>query len=66
MGFKASGAYRLTWVGVGDRTQVWRHRYTGFLLATYGIDHGTIWLHERLYHARLPAPLPTHRGLRKG
>jgi hypothetical protein len=23
-------------VGVGDRTQVWRHGYTGFLLATYG------------------------------
>ena len=29
-------------VGVGDRTQVWRHGYTGFLLAIYGIDGGTI------------------------
>jgi hypothetical protein len=32
----------LNGVGVGDRTQVWRHGYTGLLLATYDIDDGTI------------------------
>jgi hypothetical protein len=41
--------------GVGDRTQVWRHGYTGFLLAPYRIDAGTTWV-MRASLSRAPAP----------